>query len=271
MNTSFYLVYCLVYFMSNIFNMYGLENLNVSKKINLLKNDFITAHLNEDLLKFRMKKPTLIFDFDSTLIRDESLELILVEKLKDSPEKIDEIARITSLGMEGGLSFLESLEKRLEIASPSKNELEIFGKNAIKYISDGMEEVLNWAKNHFDIWILSGGLYESIKPFADHFDIKHVHAVKLKWNQDGSFNSIDKDDPFSESKLNGAKKLSTQWESPSIIVGDGFTDYQLFEKKFTNHFIAFTKNIRRSFLNTSDSVEANNSEELRRILQVICT
>ncbi|MDE5024831.1 phosphoserine phosphatase, partial [Francisella tularensis subsp. holarctica] len=50
-----------------------------------------------------MKK--IIFDFDSTLIKKESLELILEPILQKSPAKLKEIEYITKLGMQGDRSF----------------------------------------------------------------------------------------------------------------------------------------------------------------------
>ncbi len=213
-----------------------------------------------------MAKPTLIFDFDSTLIRGESLELILADKLRDYPEKQALISEITRLGMEGEMSFSSSLEKRLRIAAPSKKELEAFGKKAVFLASQNISGLLLWAKNHFDIWILSGGLFESIKSFAENFSIQHIHAVKLLWTSDNQFLGIDKRDAFSKSKVEGASVLAKNWQSPSIMVGDGFTDYQVFQEGLVDHFIAFTQNVRRDFINKYDINEAKNVSELKQKL-----
>jgi phosphoserine phosphatase len=213
-----------------------------------------------------MAKPTLIFDFDSTLIRGESLELILAAKLKDLPKEQTKIAEITRLGMEGKISFSKSLEKRLRIAAPSKVELEVFGKNAIFHASQNISGLLLWARNHFDIWILSGGLYESLIGFAENFSIQHVYAVKLLWTKDNQFLGINKRDAFSKSKVEGARVLAKNWQSPSIMVGDGFTDYQVFQEGLVDHFIAFTQNVRRDFINKYDINEAKNVSELKQKL-----
>lgn len=53
----------------------------------------------------------IIFDFDSTLIKKESLELILEPILQKSPAKLKEIEYITNLGMQGDISFRDSLQK----------------------------------------------------------------------------------------------------------------------------------------------------------------
>ena len=214
-------------------------------------------------------KPTLIFDFDSTLIKYESLELILSEQLKTSPEKMKQIEHLTHLGMEGKLSFQESLQKRLEIASPNLKDLTEFGKNSLLYITDGMKELLNWAKNNFELWIVSGGLKESIQPFADAFEISHVHAVSLNWTSTGKFISLNDTDPFSKSKVDGVKTIFSSWKKPSVMVGDGFTDFKVFSEGYSTDFIGFTQNVRRSFLNENECLEASNCIELKVHLKKI--
>ena len=59
---------------------------------------------------------TVIFDFDSTLIRVESLEEILRPQLEARPHLATAMEEITQRGMEGQISFRDSLEQRLAIA-----------------------------------------------------------------------------------------------------------------------------------------------------------
>ena len=57
----------------------------------------------------------LIIDYDSTFIKLESLDE-LSKNSKNFNKKIHkEIIKITELGMEGKISFSESLEKRLKL------------------------------------------------------------------------------------------------------------------------------------------------------------
>ena len=57
-----------------------------------------------------------VFDFDSTLTRVEALDVLAEITLASNSNKdevIDEIQRITNLGIDGDISFTESLEKRI--------------------------------------------------------------------------------------------------------------------------------------------------------------
>jgi phosphoserine phosphatase len=196
-----------------------------------------------------MSKGTVIFDFDSTVIQIESLEEILADKLKNNPAGMDEIKSLTNLGMNGDISFQDSLSQRLAIAAPNLPDLTGFYKqHQFSIITNGLPELILWLqKNDIEVFIISGGLYESILPYAEALKIKssHVHAVKLSWDIGGKYLGLNPKDPFSISKLNGAKLIAEKWQKPSIIIGDGFTDYQLYESGLTTQFIAYTEHKSR--------------------------
>jgi D-3-phosphoglycerate dehydrogenase len=57
-----------------------------------------------------------VFDFDSTLTRVEALDVLAEITLKDKANKneiISEIQKITNLGIDGDISFTESLEYKI--------------------------------------------------------------------------------------------------------------------------------------------------------------
>ena len=60
----------------------------------------------------------LLIDFDSTFIKEESLEIISEFSLKDSQNKdktINKIKELTSLAMNGRISFSEALITRIQL------------------------------------------------------------------------------------------------------------------------------------------------------------
>ena len=211
---------------------------------------------------------TVIFDFDSTLISCESLELILKEKLHD-PHLRNQIHAITEKGMSGECSFQESLAERLKIASPTLQDIKLFSHQIRDYLTEGVEHLIKDLQHAaIPTWIVSGGLYEAIIPAAEILNIpkRQVGGVKLQWDDLGHFLGIDNNDPFSISKVEGAKNLVLNWQAPIIAVGDGMTDYALFEKGLVDHFIAFTEHVRRPILLQKGVIEAANVQELRQQL-----
>ncbi|MEL6974157.1 MAG: phosphoglycerate dehydrogenase, partial [Bacteroidota bacterium] len=68
-----------------------------------------------------------VFDFDSTLTRVEALDVLAEITLKDKSNKseiIKEIQDITNLGIDGDISFTESLERRIGMLGAHQNDLE---------------------------------------------------------------------------------------------------------------------------------------------------
>ena len=74
-----------------------------------------------------MPEQYFIIDFDSTFIQTEGLEELAEVVLKDNPKKeeiLEEIKKITNLGMEGKIGFRESLKKRLALLKANRTHLE---------------------------------------------------------------------------------------------------------------------------------------------------
>ena len=213
---------------------------------------------------------TVIFDFDSTLITLESLEEILRSKWLENPKLETEIRAITDLGMEGKITFQESLSRRLQLAAPTLAEVSAFGESAFQFLTPGMEQLIqNLQNRNVGVHIVSGGLYEAILPVALRLGIpaNHVHAVKLSWSPQGQFAGIDPADLFSISKMKGARPWMPFLSQPRIAVGDGMTDYYLFRDGLVNAFIAFTENARRQAVVETRQKEARNTSELADILE----
>ena len=67
-----------------------------------------------------------VFDFDSTITRVEALDILAEIALADNPEKEDIVAQIqeiTNLGIDGEISFTESLERRIRLLRAHKSQL----------------------------------------------------------------------------------------------------------------------------------------------------
>ncbi len=68
-----------------------------------------------------------VIDFDSTFTKVEAFDALAEISLKDHPDFENRkklIAEITNQGMDGSISFRESLEKRVQLLSPNRRHLE---------------------------------------------------------------------------------------------------------------------------------------------------
>ena len=199
---------------------------------------------------------TLILDFDSTLITRESLEELLARARPDLAERIREI---TAMGMDGRIGFKESMEKRLALVRPTRAQVEALGREAIAWITPGMEGV----SGAHEVWIVSGGLLEAVLPAAAHLKIppQRVLATRARWSPKGDLLDVEVRD-----KPEQLRPHAAAMKRPRVLVGDGMTDYEPFRAGLVDHFIAFTANVRRPAVVATGAPEARSVEELRRLV-----
>ena len=87
---------------------------------------FTDLKFNQDFEVMSTTKRNYIFDFDSTLTRVEALDVLAEITLQNNPKKkeiIQEIIDITNLGIDGEISFTESLERRIQLLNANESDL----------------------------------------------------------------------------------------------------------------------------------------------------
>ena len=77
-----------------------------------------------------------IIDFDSTFIKNESLDILFEISDPNNNDKIREIKKITDLGMNGQISFSESLKRRIKLLEASRKDIDKAVNNIRLNISD---------------------------------------------------------------------------------------------------------------------------------------
>jgi phosphoserine phosphatase len=214
---------------------------------------------------------TVILDFDSTLITCESLEEIFIKKKLD-PTLVHEMKEITDQGMSGAIPFLDSLKERLKLAPVYKQDFIDFGREAVGYLTPGMTDLVKELQKKFvDIWIFSGAVRDVILLVGAELKIppEKIIGMELDWTEKGKFQGFDESIPINQSKFEAAKYYVAKWSHPVIVVGDGMTDYNIYEHKLADYFIAYTQNARRQAVLDKGVVEANSVTELSKQLRGI--
>lgn len=216
------------------------------------------------------KYNNVIFDFDSTLIRFESLEVIMAELLQGDQSKIQQIEALTNAGMNGEMSFRDSLEARLKVAKPTKTAVnEFVTQYCPSALTVGIKELIETLHQHnAKVWIISGGFSELILPFAEYLGIpaSRVFAVNLHWDENGYFDGLNNDNGFCDSKVTGVTKIQDQLVGETVIVGDGFTDYELYNAGIADEFIAYTEHVQRDKVLSVTRLCAKNIDELSTLI-----
>lgn len=216
-------------------------------------------------------KPTRYFviDFDSTFTKVEAFDALAEISLKDHPdvEKLKKaIFDITNQGMDGSISFRESLEKRIEILAPNKRHLEQLVVVLRELVSESFKRNREFLQTYADyIYIISNGFHAFIDPIVTEFGIKpeNILANRFHFDDQGNVTGFDKENPLSQNngKVEQLKRLNLPGDV--FVVGDGYTDYEIKQAGLANKFFAFTENVEREkVLSKADHIAPSLDEFL---------
>ena len=205
----------------------------------------------------------LLIDFDSTFIRLESLDVISELSLQNDKNKILKIMQITNKAMKGEILFSKALVQRIAMLDASKEHLnkaiELLESNiSISFINN-----IDFFKNNSEhIFIISGGFKDIIFPIVKKFNIKYdnIFANEFLFNNQNIISGINKNNPLSkdQGKVSVAKKIYGK----NIIIGDGYTDYEIKKYNGADFFIQFIENVNRTSINNKADLIANNFDEV---------
>ena len=213
---------------------------------------------------------SVIFDFDSTLILCESLEALAEEALGPASARLAEIERITAAGMDGGLSFEDSLRRRLKIVTPTRDGVGDLGVTLAGIVTHRAAHlVASLQEAGHEVWIVSGGFQEILLIVGRSLGVpdERIQGVRCRWGPDGRFLDLDARNGFVESKVEGVRRLGVAFPAPSVGVGDGATDLALRQAGLVEHFVAYTEHARRPAVVEQADFEAANMEALGEILR----
>lgn len=194
---------------------------------------------------------TYIFDFDSTLTQVEALDVLAEITLANNPNKdkiLNEIQKITNLGIDGDISFTESLERRIRLLGAHKSQLPILVDELSKQISRSISENKEFFEKYADdILIISCGFKEFIVPIvaAYNIDADKVYANTFEYDEWGNIVGFDRQNVLSahNGKIDCLKNLRLEGEVQ--VIGDGYSDYVMREAGLADKFFAFTENVHR--------------------------
>ncbi|SEC86154.1 D-3-phosphoglycerate dehydrogenase [Tenacibaculum sp. MAR_2009_124] len=196
-------------------------------------------------------KRNFIFDFDSTLTKVEALDVLAEITLTNNPKKdeiIQGIVNLTNLGIDGEISFTESLERRIQLLNAKKSDLTLLIDELKKKVSKSIERNKEFFENYSDdIYVISAGFKEFIVPIVEEYNIpaNRVHANTFEFDKNGTIVGFDRDNVLS--KHNGKIKClkDLELEGEIQVIGDGYSDYVTKEAGVADKFFAYTENVLR--------------------------
>jgi D-3-phosphoglycerate dehydrogenase len=208
-----------------------------------------------------LNKTIYFFDFDSTLINTETLDLIASNK-NLSDFEIEKIKEITNQAMNGEISFNKALNERLKILKINHNDVfEIKNQIHTKINKSILDNISFFTQN--TCYIISGGFREIIQPIADILKIpfEKVFANNLIFDQQFEHFILDNENPLAHNKGKSHVINQLDFKENQIMIGDGYTDLEVKLENPKIKFYAYTEVVyRNNIVIQADKVISNLNE-----------
>lgn len=217
-------------------------------------------------------KFSLIIDFDSTIIGLETLEYLADISINDSSKKkklISQISHYTNLAMNGDITFEQSLDLRFDLIKLNRQDI----NNSINYLKNKIDpsflDNINFFKNHLNsIYIVSGGfksIIQSVLNSAFNADW-NIYANEFIFDDQDNVMGIEKGNPLSLSRGKVELVRSLNLGNDIIIVGDGYTDYEIKKFNVAKYFLAYTAHVKRDNVVKNADVVCNDFYDVIKFL-----
>ena len=218
------------------------------------------------------KLNTILFiDFDSTFAQVETIDEIAKISLQNDPDqktKIQLINKITNSAMSGEISFSQALQDRLNILNLNSKHIELVINEVSNNISKSIKrnkKTIQLISNN--IWIISGGFTQVICPIVKEYGIKPERVIANTFLLDSNrVKGIDLNNPMSmdQGKIKAINNLNINLKS--VMIGDGYTDYEVYHNQASDYFIYYSENILRKEVASKSQFIANSFEEVLDII-----
>ncbi|CAN6714153.1 unnamed protein product [Malus baccata var. baccata] len=195
---------------------------------------------SKEVLDVWRNADAVCFDVDSTVCLDEG-----IDELAEHCGAGKAVAEWTARAMGGSVPFEEALAARLSLFKPSLSQVQDFLEKNPAKLSPGIVELVKKLKaKGTDVYLVSGGFRQMIKPVAAILDIptENVFANQLLFGTSGEFLGFDKNEPTSRS---GGKATAVQQIRKAhnykelVMIGDGATDLEARQPGGADLFICY--------------------------------
>lgn len=123
----------------------------------------------------RRGRRLVVMDVDSTLIRDEVIELLARYAGREA-----EVAAVTEAAMRGELDFAQSLHARVAALAGLPQSVLDRVREDVRWTPGARTLVRTLKRLGFTVALVSGGFIEVVQPLADALGIDHARANRLE-------------------------------------------------------------------------------------------
>jgi D-3-phosphoglycerate dehydrogenase len=194
---------------------------------------------------------TVVLDFDSTFTSVEALDVLAELLSAADPARAADVVQVKALtdqAMSGEISFAEALSRRVQLLKPTRDDITaLIDVLKTKVSASIVRNKAVFAENPGKFRIISGGFHDFIDAVVADYGIEaeYVMANRLIWNEAGVAVGVDQVNPLSQ---DGGKVLALTGlgiAGAVAMVGDGWTDFEVYKGGAAERFYAFTENVVR--------------------------
>jgi phosphoserine phosphatase len=205
----------------------------------------------------------VFFDVDSTLVTIEGIDVLG----RGNPE----VVKLTEAAMNGAIPLQEVYARRLEIIRPSRAEVDALAVRYRESLVDGAAATIDALRRAGSIvHLVTAGIEQAVLPLAETLDVRDVHAVRLRFAADGSYEDFDRRSPLTRAggKETVVRDVRARTKGKAAFVGDGASDLEA--KGAVELFIGFGGVRERAVVRENAGRYAMTMEEVRGMLNVEC-
>lgn len=166
----------------------------------------------------------IFFDFDSTLLRVESLDVL--GDLLNVGERVKEITEGT---MSGRIPFENAFKEKIGILSPTKSDVEKVANECTELFVPGAREVLSILQSlGKEVYIVSSNFHQIILPSAEMLGIpvERIVANEFYFGDDGSYRGFSEDSVLHTQGKREVVKQYMKAGDKAVFIGDSSTDLE---------------------------------------------
>jgi phosphoserine phosphatase len=170
----------------------------------------------------------VVLDADSTLIREEAIEL-----LAEAAGSLEHVAAVTERAMRGELDFAASLRERvatlagLPVAEVAAARSRLTPTPGVQALIDGVHAAGG------RVGVVSGGFHELLDPLAERLGLDYCRANRLEVDGDRLTGRVLGDIVDAEAKRRALEEWAAASGAPlsrTIAVGDGANDLRMLDR-----------------------------------------
>ncbi|WP_233437743.1 phosphoserine phosphatase SerB [Agromyces laixinhei] len=176
----------------------------------------------------RASGPLVVLDADSTLIREEAIEL-----LAEAAGSLEHVASVTERAMRGELDFAESLRERVATLAGLDADALAAARGRMTP-TPGVQRLIDGVHAAGGrVGVVSGGFHELLDPLAEHLGLDFCRANRLEV-VDGRLTGVV-DGPIVDASAKSAALV--EWAEAggipierTVAVGDGANDLLMLDR-----------------------------------------